>query len=128
MKKQVVYTDRAPDPVGPYNQAIWAGETLYISGQIGIDPQTDELVTGDVLREVNQVMNNLKSILGEAGLTLNRVVKTTIYMTDLTRFTEVNEIYGSYFGESAPARDCVEVSRLPKNAHIKIAMVAVKSD
>ena len=98
---------------------------MYVSGQIGLDPQYNELVSGDVEREVNQVMNNLKAILAEAGLNLSKVVKTTIYMTDLTRFPEVNEIYGSYFGENAPARECVEVQRLPKNAHIKISLVAI---
>lgn len=128
MRKQVVFTDKAPQPVGAYNQAIWGGETLYISGQIGIDPQNNQMVSGDVEREVNQVMNNLKAILGEAGLNLSKVVKTTIYMTDLTRFPEVNEIYGNYFGESAPARECVEVQRLPKDANLKISMVAINTD
>ena len=124
--KKVIKTDRAPNPVGPYSQAIMAGNTLYLAGQIAINPKSGEMVTDNIENEAQQVMDNLKAVLGEAGMSMDDVVKTTIYMTDLANFGKVNEIYGSYFGDMPPARVTVGVAALPKGANLEIAMVAVE--
>lgn len=126
MEKKVITTKNAPAPIGPYNQAILVNDTLYISGQICIEPASGNLKNKDLQEETNQVMQNLKSILQEAGMSFNNVVKTTIFLTDMNRFSEVNEIYGKYFNSDFPARETVQVSALPKFVNVEISMIAVK--
>lgn len=125
MEKRIITTQSAPAPIGPYNQAILANGTLYISGQVCIDPQTDTLKNRDIQEETHQVMQNLKAILAEAGMTFGNVVKTTIFITDMKQFSEINEIYGKYFSGNFPARETVQVSALPKFVNIEISMIAV---
>jgi 2-iminobutanoate/2-iminopropanoate deaminase len=126
MDKTVINTSSAPAPIGPYNQAIRAGNMLFISGQVCIDPANGQLKNKDLQEETHQVMHNLKAILQEAGMTFSDVVKTTIFLTDMHRFSEVNEIYGKYFSDSFPARETVQVSALPKFVNVEISMIAVK--
>ena len=126
MEKKVITTKNAPEPIGPYNQAILFNDTLYISGQVCIDPHTGNLKNKDLQEETHQVMQNLKSILQEAGMSFNNVVKTTIFLTDMNRFSEINEIYGKYFDGDFPARETVQVSALPKFVNVEISMIAVK--
>ncbi len=126
MEKQIVQTKNAPQPIGPYNQAIIANDTLYISGQICIDPSTGYLKNRDIQEETHQVMQNLKAILNEAGYKFNNVVKTTIFITDMNRFGEINEVYGKYFEGEFPARETVQVSALPKFVNVEISMIAVR--
>lgn len=125
--KQIIKTDKAPAPIGPYNQAIKTGENLYISGQIAIDPATNELLQGSIKDEAHRVMQNLKAILDEAKLTFEHVVKTTIFLSDMALFAEVNEVYGSYFKGDYPARETVAVKGLPKGVNVEISMIAVVS-
>lgn len=126
MEKTVITTNSAPAPIGPYNQAILVNNTLYISGQVCIDPSSGNLKNKDLQEETHQVMQNLKSILQEGGMSFNNVVKTTIFLTDMNRFGEVNEIYGKYFEGDFPARETVQVSALPKFVNVEISMIAVK--
>jgi 2-iminobutanoate/2-iminopropanoate deaminase len=133
MEKTVITTNNAPAPIGPYNQAIQVGEPnesgrvmLFISGQICIDPSTGDLKNKDLQEETHQVMHNLKAILQEAGMDFGHVVKTTIFITDMSRFSEMNEVYGKYFSNNFPARETVQVSALPKFANVEISMIAVK--
>ena len=126
MDKSIINTSNAPAPIGPYNQAVLTGNMLFISGQICIDSATGQLKNKDLLEETHQVMNNLRSILREAGMTFDNVVKTTIFLTDMNRFSEVNEIYGKYFSDNFPARETVQVSALPKFVNVEISMIAVK--
>jgi 2-iminobutanoate/2-iminopropanoate deaminase len=126
MAKQIINTTSAPAPIGPYNQAILVNDTLYISGQVCIDAETGGLKNGSVQEEARQVMHNLKAILTEAGMTFNNVVKTTIFLTDMNRFGEVNDVYGSFFEGDFPARETVQVSALPKFVNVEISMIAVK--
>jgi len=123
--KRIINTSNAPKPIGPYNQAVISGNLMFISGQVAFDPSTDELVLDEIQVETKQVMENLKSILKEANLSFKDVVKTTIFLSDMNNFQEVNKIYGSYFtNEGAPARETVEVSGLPKNVNVEISMIA----
>ena len=125
--KRIINTSNAPKPIGPYNQAVISGDLMFISGQVAFDPNTDELVLDDIQTETKQVMENLKSILEEANLSFNNVVKTTIFLSDMNDFQQVNEVYGSYFSNNqAPARETVEVSRLPKDVNVEISMIAQK--
>jgi len=128
MEKQIINTLTAPAPIGPYNQAILAGDMLFISGQICIDPSTGELLNEDIQQETHQVMHNLRSILTAADMSFHHVVKTTIFITDMNRFSEINEVYGKYFdsNSSFPARETVQVSALPKFVNVEISMIAVK--
>ncbi|MGZ8557758.1 MAG: RidA family protein [Chitinophagaceae bacterium] len=126
MDKRIIKTTSSPAPIGPYNQAVLAGDTLFISGQICIDPATGELKKKDVREETHQVMHNLKAILIAAGMGFNHVVKTTIFITDMKQFGEINEIYGKYFEGDFPARETVEVSALPKFVNVEISMIAVR--
>ena len=124
--KEIIKTKNAPAPIGPYNQAIKAGNTLYISGQIPLIPSTMELLKGTIQEETELVMESLKSILKEGGMTFENVVKSTIFIDDMNNFQHVNEVYGKYFkDESAPARETVAVKTLPKSVRIEISMVAV---
>ena len=124
--KKIVKTSNAPAPIGPYNQAILSGDMLFVSGQIALIPGTSDLANADVNAEANQVMKNLKAILSEAGMDFNNVVKTTIFLSDMSLFGEVNEIYGSYFKSDYPARETVAVKGLPKNVNVEISMIASK--
>jgi 2-iminobutanoate/2-iminopropanoate deaminase len=124
MNKGIINTTAAPAPIGPYNQAITMNGFLFISGQICIDPATGELKKKDLQEETHQVMHNLKAILQAAGLTFSNVVKTSIFLTDMNRFAEVNEIYGKYFDSDFPARETVQVSALPKFVNVEISMIA----
>lgn len=126
MEKQIINTTNAPAPIGPYNQAVLANNTLYISGQICIDPATGNLKNRDIQEETHQVMQNLKAILANAEMGFENVVKTTIFITDMNRFSEINEIYGKYFSSDFPARETVQVSALPKFVNVEISMIAVK--
>jgi 2-iminobutanoate/2-iminopropanoate deaminase len=126
MGKQIIHTANAPEPIGPYNQAILFSDTLYISGQISIDPASGKIKNKDVQEETHQVMHNLKAILKEAGMTFNNVVKTTIFITDMKYFPDINEIYGKYFDGDFPARETVQVAALPKMVNVEISMIAVK--
>ncbi len=125
MDKQIINTSSAPAPIGPYNQAILSGNMLFISGQVCIDPATGELKNKDVQQETHQVMHNLRAILSAAGMTFNNVVKTTIFITDMHKFSEMNEVYGKYFEGNFPARETVQVSALPKFVNVEISMIAV---
>jgi 2-iminobutanoate/2-iminopropanoate deaminase len=126
MSKTIIKTKNAPDPIGPYNQAILTGNTLFISGQVCIDPKTGELRNKDIQEETHQVMHNLKAILQETGMDFSDVVKTTIFITDMNQFGEVNTVYGKYFESDFPARETVQVSALPKFVNVEISMIAVK--
>src|SRR5215471_12542918 len=126
MEKQIITTNSAPAPIGPYNQAILSGNMLFISGQLCIDSSTGELKKKDLQEETHQVMRNLKSILKQAGMDFENVVRTTIFLTDMNRFAEVNEVYGKYFTANFPARETVQVSALPKFVNVEISMIAVK--
>ena len=123
--KKIVKTNKAPEPVGPYNQAIIHNNTMYISGQIALDPYTKELVTNDLKKETMLVMNNLKAILENENLSFDNIIKSTIFLSDMRNFKEVNEIYGSFFNiGNEPARETVEVSKLPLGVNVEISMIA----
>jgi 2-iminobutanoate/2-iminopropanoate deaminase len=124
MNKRVINTTKAPAPIGPYSQAIISNNMVFISGQIPLNPSTNELVTGDVATETHQVMRNLQEILEEAAVNFNHVVKTTIFLSDMNLFTKVNEVYGSYFAADYPARETVAVKGLPKDVNVEISMIA----
>lgn len=126
MEKKIINTKSAPAPIGPYNQAVMVKDTLYISGQICIDPASGHLKNKDIQEETHQVMQNLRAILQEAALGFGNVVKTTIFLTDMNRFGEVNEVYGKYFTDDFPARETVQVSALPKFVNVEISMIAVQ--
>lgn len=124
MNKKIINTSKAPAPIGPYNQAIISNNMIYISGQIPLNAETGELVSGDIETETHQVMRNLNEILKEAGINFNHVVKSTIFLSDMSLFGSVNEIYGSYFSSDYPARETVAVKGLPKNVNVEISMIA----
>ena len=123
--KQIINTPDAPAPIGPYNQAVKVGDTLYVSGQIPMDPKTSKLVTTGIADETEMVMQNLEAILKAAGLTFDHVVKCTIFIMDMNDFSTINEVYGQRFGNDAPARETVQVSRLPKDVNVEISCIAV---
>lgn len=123
--KKVIETTEAPAPIGPYNQAILVDNTLYSSGQIALNPKTMKLVNEDIQAETTQVMKNLLEVLKAAGMDFTNVVKATIYLADMEDFILVNEVYGRYFNDDAPARETVQVSQLPKNVRIEISVIAV---
>ena len=126
MSKTIITTPNAPAPIGPYNQAVLTGDSLFISGQICIDPSTGNLKNKDIQEETHQVMHNLKAILQQAAMDFSNVVKTTIFITDMHQFGAVNEVYGKYFESNFPARETVQVSALPKFVNVEISMIAVK--
>jgi 2-iminobutanoate/2-iminopropanoate deaminase len=125
MAKQVIYSANAPEPIGPYSQAIRNGSMLFISGQIAIRKPEGTMITGSIEEETEQVMQNLKSILEAAGMDFSHVVKSTIFLKDMNHFPVVNEVYGKYFPNNPPARETVEVSRLPKDANVEISCIAI---
>ncbi len=125
--KTIIKTTEAPLPIGPYNQAILANDTLYVSGQIAINPKTNELVDGDISKETKQVMENLAAVLAAAEMDFSNVVKCSIFISDMNDFAAINEVYGSYFDEAtAPARETVQVSVLPKHVHVEISLIAMR--
>lgn len=127
MEKKIIKTSHAPTPIGPYSQATLFGNLLFASGQIPINPTTGEMVTGGVKEEAVQVMENLKAVLAEAGMDFSHVLKSTIFITDMAKFGEVNEVYGSYFEDAtAPARETVQVAALPKGVQVEISVIAGK--
>lgn len=125
--KTIVYTNNAPEPIGPYSQAVIAGNFVFVSGQIPINPSTNELVLGDIKVETKQVMENIKAILTEAGINFNHIIKTTIFLMDMQNFAQVNEVYGTYFTSEFPARETVQVAGLPKGVNVEISVTAIKS-
>jgi len=128
MTKRIITTKDAPEPIGPYNQAVLVNEnTLYTSGQIALNPLTMELVLDDIKIETKQVMENMKAVLLAADMTFENVIKTSIFISDMNNFSQINEVYGGYFNEAtAPARETVEVACLPKNVNVEISMTAIK--
>ena len=129
MKKEIIYTKEAPEPIGPYSQAVKIGKTLYVSGQIPLIPGKMELIENNLEEETNQVMKNLEAILLEANMKFQNVIKTTIFLSNMADFESVNEIYGRYFNsENAPARETVEVSNLPKYVRLEISVIASETD
>ena len=125
MSKQIITTEKAPAPIGPYNQAVKANGMLFISGQVAIIPATGELEQGDIQSETHQVMKNLAAILEQAHISFQHIVKTTIFLSDMSLFASVNEVYGSYFTGDYPARETVAVKGLPKGVNVEISMIAV---
>jgi 2-iminobutanoate/2-iminopropanoate deaminase len=128
MKKKVIQTERAPKAIGPYSQAIQAGDFLFLSGQVPLDPKTGELVKGDIRQQTEQVLENVKGLLESQRLGMEEVVKVTIFLKNIDNFNQVNEIYGSYFPTFPPARSTVEVARLPRDAEIEIEAIALIHD
>ncbi|MES2862734.1 MAG: RidA family protein [Bacteroidota bacterium] len=125
--KKIIFTEKAPAPIGPYNQAVLVGNTLYTSGQIAINPATNELVLDNIEAETKLVMENLKAVLEAAEMTFENVVKVSIFISDMGNFSNINAVYGSYFNEAtAPARETVQVACLPKNVNVEISAVAIK--
>ena len=125
--KTIIYTDKAPAPIGPYNQAVLVDNTLYTSGQIALNPATMELVLDTIEIETTQVMENMKALLEAANMTFADVVKASIFISDMNDFAKINTIYGSYFDEkTAPARETVQVAKLPRNVNVEISMIAIK--
>jgi 2-iminobutanoate/2-iminopropanoate deaminase len=124
MEKKIITTTDAPAPIGPYSQAVQAGNLLFISGQVAINPATENVEAGDIPAETHQVMKNLQAILQTAGTDFGAVVKTTIFLSDMSLFAQVNEVYGKYFSSSFPARETVAVKGLPKNVNVEISMIA----
>lgn len=126
MAKEVVYSANAPEPIGPYSQAIKAGNMLFLSGQVAIQRASGQVITANIQDETQQVMKNLEEVLKAAGYDFSHVVKSTIFLKDINNFPKVNEVYGSYFTNQPPARETVEVSRLPKDVNVEISCIAVK--
>ncbi|MCC9070863.1 RidA family protein [Flavobacterium sp. F-65] len=125
--KKIIFTENAPAPIGPYNQAVLKNDTLYASGQIAINPQSGELITDNILDETKQVMQNIAAILEAADMTFEHIVKATIFIMDMNNFAAINGVYGSYFDEkTAPARETVQVACLPKNVNVEISIIAIR--
>jgi 2-iminobutanoate/2-iminopropanoate deaminase len=125
MSKSIINSKNAPAPIGPYSQAVKSNGTLYVSGQIAIDPSSGNMVLEDIVKETHQVMKNLKAILQEGGMDFSNVVKCSIFVKDLNNFITINKVYGEYFSSEPPARETVEVSRLPKDVNVEISCIAV---
>lgn len=125
MIREIVVTKKAPSAIGPYSQAIKTKDMVFVSGQLAIDPSNGELILGDIRKETRQALNNLKQILLAAGSELNRVIKTTLYISDMDDFGSINEVYADFFDQDPPARACVQVARLPKDANVEVEAVAL---
>lgn len=123
--KTIINTNNAPAPIGPYNQAVAAGNFIFLSGQIALNPATGTLVLDDIKTETKQVMDNIKAILTEAGIDFSHVIKTSIFLTDMGNFAQVNEVYGTYFTSDFPARETVQVAGLPKGVNVEITVTAI---
>jgi 2-iminobutanoate/2-iminopropanoate deaminase len=126
MSKKIIYSPNAPEPIGPYSQAVQAGNMLFVSGQIAIEKSSGKILNGSIEEETEQVMKNLQAILSEAGMDFTNVVKCSIFLKDMNNFPKVNEIYGKFFQLNPPARETVEVSRLPKDVNVEISCISVK--
>lgn len=126
MEKKIIVIPNAPKPIGPYNQAVLAGNTLYCSGQIAIVPQTGELVQDSIEAETRQVMKNVGAVLNAADMDYSNIVKTSIFMADMNQYSQINDVYAEFFEKDFPAREAVQVSRLPKDVNVEISVVAVK--
>ena len=126
MSKQIINTENAPAPIGPYSQAVRTGNLLFVSGQVALKPGTNDLANANIAEEAHQVMLNLRSILTEAGLDFSNIIKTTIFLSDMSLFATVNEVYGKYFQSDFPARETVAVKGLPKGVNVEISMIAGK--
>lgn len=126
MSNQIIFTPEAPAPIGPYSQAVLAGNTLYLSGQIALDPESGELINENITEETHAVMKNMEAVLRAAGYSFADVVKCTIFIRDMGQFGTINDAYGQYFKSNPPARETVEVSKLPKNVNVEISCIAVK--
>ncbi|MEJ7587115.1 MAG: RidA family protein [Ferruginibacter sp.] len=124
MNKQIIQTDKAPAPIGPYSQAVQTGNLLFVSGQVAINPDTNDFVGTGIIEETRQVMQNIKSILTTAGMDFKNVIKTTIFLSDMNLFGDLNEIYAGYFDGDFPARETIAVKGLPKNANVEISVIA----
>jgi 2-iminobutanoate/2-iminopropanoate deaminase len=123
---EFIKTNKAPAAIGPYSQAVRAGDTIYVSGQLGLDPKSGDLVKGGIAVQVGQVLENIRAILQAAGLDLDQVVKTTVFLADMNEFAEMNDVYAGFFKDNPPARETVQVARLPKDARVEISCVAIK--
>lgn len=128
MKKRIIQSEQAPAPIGPYSQAVLAGNMLYVSGQIALHPVSGELVMSNLEAETRQVMENIRSILAQASVSFDAIVKSSIFLSDMAHFTRVNEVYASYFSVSYPARETVQVAGLPKNVNVEISVIAFVSN
>ena len=126
MEKQIILTDKAPAPIGPYSQAVLAGNTLYVSGQIAINPGTGLIENSSIEAETLQVMKNIEAVLTAAGFSFDNVVKATIFIMDMNQFSAINQVYGQFFYVNPPARETVQVACLPKNVQVEISVIAVK--
>jgi 2-iminobutanoate/2-iminopropanoate deaminase len=126
MQKQILFTENAPSPIGPYSQAVWAGDILFVSGQIALCPKTGDLIQPDITGETKQVLDNIGAILSAANLTFNHIIKTSIFLKNMDDFGAVNEVYASYFESDFPARETVQVSKLPKDVNVEISVVACR--
>jgi len=126
--KEIIVTDRAPRAIGPYSQAVRAGNLIFASGQIPIDPATGEFVAGEIGEQTEQVLRNLRAVFEAAGVGLNQVIKTTVFLADMDDFTAMNEVYGRFFGEQTPARATVQAARLPRDARVEIEAIAISND
>ncbi len=125
MQKEVIYTENAPAPIGPYSQAIRAGNLLFVSGQIAINPETNEVITGSIISETEMVLKNVSSLLESGGSSWQNVVKTSIFLSDMSFFAEVNSIYSNFVSEPFPARETIAVKTLPKNVNVEISVIAI---
>ncbi len=125
MKHEIIHTDKAPKAIGPYSQAVKAGNMLFVSGQVPFVPETMEIIEGDVKAQTAQSLKNVQAILEQAGLDFSHVVKSTVFIKDMNEFAQINEVYAEFFGENKPARACVEVARLPKDVKVEIEVIAV---
>lgn len=126
MEKKIVQTEKAPKPIGPYSQAVWSGNTLYLSGQIALNPITGALVLDSITLETKQVMDNIKALLNASNLRMDNVIKTSIFLKNMDDFAVVNEVYGSYFTSNFPARETIQVAKLPKDVNVEISIIASK--
>jgi len=124
--KKIIYTNNAPQPIGPYSQAVMINNILYVSGQIAINPATNNIMQDNIIEETNQVMKNIGEILKAAEFNYGDIIKTSIFLKDMNQFAQVNEVYGAYFKSDFPARETVQVSRLPKDVNVEISVVAIK--
>lgn len=126
MEKKIISTTEAPGAIGPYSQAVWAGDLLFTSGQIPVDPATGEVISQDVEEQTHQSLKNVRAILEAAGLTMDHVIKTTVFIKNMNDFGKINEVYAKYFSTPFPARSCVEVARLPKDIQVEVEVIAKK--
>ncbi len=124
--KKTINTPDAPAPIGPYSQAVLSNGILYLSGQIALNPDTGEIITDNIVDETHQVMKNIQAIINASGLTMDHIIKCSIFIINMDDFTEINEVYGTYFNNEPPARETIEVSRLPKNVNVEISVIAAK--